>query len=404
MSLLDLLTNPQRSLSVAELTIQIRELLEVEFFDIWVEGEVSNFKRHNSGHWYFTLKDKEAQIRCAAFRNHNLYIRFRPEDGLKIRARGRISVYDQRGEYQFLINTIEPVGKGSLQLAYEQLKEQLLSEGLFDEERKRPLPYLPRCIGVVTSPQGAVVHDILHVLGRRNRTVNVLIYPVRVQGDGAAIEIADAITYFNTCQDVDLLIVGRGGGSIEDLWSFNEECVARAIFNSRIPVISAVGHETDFTIADLVADCRAPTPSAAAEMAIIHKEELKAQMEGYREAMVSSFQYALLKKRNQLMELQAHRGFGTLPALLHSYSQQLDNMNYRMKISMSRQIEQATTRLSRSAGMLHAMSPLAVLSRGYALVRDGHGEIIKQANQIAPGDKVHVQLAEGEMTCIRDLE
>jgi exodeoxyribonuclease VII large subunit len=404
MSLLDLLVSEQSALSVAELTSRIRELLEVEFFDLWVEGEVSNFKRYNSGHWYFTLKDKDAQIRCCAFKNHNIYIRFQPEDGLKVRLRGRISVYDQRGEYQLLVNTIEPVGRGALQLAYEQLKARLLAEGLFDEERKRELPRLPSSIGVITSPQGAVIHDILQVLGRRNNTVNVVIYPVRVQGEGAASEISEAITYFNTRDDIDLLIVGRGGGSIEDLWPFNEEPVARAIYNCRVPVISAVGHETDFTIADFVSDCRAPTPSAAAEMAAINKGELSACVSGLRESLNSAFEYHLLRLRNRLFALQTARSLQTIPTLLQRSSQQLDNLNYRLETAFNSELDLARNRFGLSAGKLHALSPLAVLSRGYALVWNGQGGLVKKASEVAPGDKVRIQLAEGEMTCIKDLE
>lgn len=449
MSLLDILGGEQQVLSVAELTAQIRERLEIEFFDLWVEGEVSNFKRHASGHWYFTIKDAQAQLRCAAFRNHNLYIRFRPQDGVKVRVRGYVSVYEARGEYQFLVNSIEPVGKGALQLAFQQLKNQLRAEGLFDEERKRPLPRLPRRVGIVTSPSGAAIRDILQVLGRRNRAVQILIYPARVQGIGAGEEIAEAISYFNRRGDVDVLIVGRGGGSIEDLWPFNEECVARAIFASRVPIISAVGHESDFTIADFVADLRAPTPSAAAELVAPRTEELQAIIAGYRDALVSEFQYRILEQRNRLATLRARRGFELVPAQLRRYGQQLDGLNRRLEnawqsslrarreqlsISLLRMTslspgaailkeqnrlqmltarlnnayqlrgERALERLRRAAGKLHALSPLAVLARGYALVFDAHGKLVKDVQTVAPGDKVRVRLAEGEMNCIKDLE
>ncbi len=449
MSLLDLLMSGKRAISVAELTAQIRNLLEGEFCDIWVEGEVSNFKRHSSGHWYFTLKDEQAQLRCASFRNQNLYIRFRPQDGLKVRARGYISVYDPRGEYQLLVNSIEPVGKGALQLAFEQLKAQLMEEGLFDEEQKKPLPRLPLAIGIVTSPTGAAIQDILQILNRRNKTVDLLIYPVRVQGEGAAAEIAEAIAYLNESRNVDVIIVGRGGGSIEDLWPFNEECVARAIFASDIPIISAVGHETDFTIADFVADYRAPTPSAAAEIVVARAEEISALIESYRDALISAFQYQTLQRRNQLATLKASPGFDTMNLLMRRGRQQLDgstqrlersarlatrkqreklssiamrlarcdlksdilagrnqlqNLDARINLIGRRAISEAGDRLRLSVGKLHALSPLAVLARGYALVWDGQGKLVKESSQVSPGDKVRVKLAQGEMTCIKDLE
>ncbi|MEW6730866.1 MAG: exodeoxyribonuclease VII large subunit [Acidobacteriota bacterium] len=446
MSLLNLLTEETRAVTVGELTAQIALLLENEYFDIWVEGEVSNFKRHSSGHWYFTLKDERAQLRCAAFRNHNLYIRFRPADGIKVRVRGYISVYEPRGEYQLMVNSIEPVGKGALQLAYEQLKERLLAEGLFDEARKRPLPRLPKRVGVVTSPTGAAIRDILQVIGRRNQTVNVLIYPARVQGDGAADEIASGINYLSTQQGVDVLIVGRGGGSIEDLWAFNEESVARAIFASRVPVISAVGHEVDVTIADFVADCRAPTPSVAAELVTMHKDELSGLLTGYRDALVNAFQYQLLARRSQLVTLRTSRGFDNTVDLLRRHQQRVESLNRRLETSLKARLQdrredlstavlrlaegdvkslllvgrnrlqalearmngaladnlaQVGERFRLNVGKLQALSPLAVLSRGYALVRDTHGQLVKQATQVANGEQLQVRLAEGEITCVK---
>src|ERR1051325_5088234 len=267
LSFLEQLLKERRALSVSELTAEIKILVENRFVDVWVEGEISNFKRHSSGHWYFSLKDEGATLRCASFRMQNRLIRFTPEDGLSVRARGRLSLYEARGEYQLLVESLEPVGVGALQLAFEQLKRRLDADGLFDIGRKRELPILPRTIGVVTSPTGAALRDIIRVLTRRNEAVNILIAPARVQGEGAAEEIAAAIENLNRQPEVEVIIVGGGGGSIEDLWAFNEERVARAIHASRVPVISAVGHETDFTIADFVADLRASTPSAAAELA-----------------------------------------------------------------------------------------------------------------------------------------
>src|ERR1041385_5267795 len=241
-------------MTVSELTLRLRKIVEREFHDVYVEGEISNFHRHSSGHWYFSLKDDGASIRCASFRMQNRMIRFIPEDGLHVIARGRLSIYDARGEYQLVVENLEPVGAGALQLALEQLKKRLASDGLFEVTRKRPLPILPRCIGVVTSPTGAAIRDILRVLKRRNEAVSVLIAPVKVQGDGAASDIARGVRVLSARPEIDAIIVGRGGGSTEDLSSFNNEAVARAIYQSRVPVISAVGHETDFTIADLVAD------------------------------------------------------------------------------------------------------------------------------------------------------
>src|SRR6266542_1598480 len=260
----------------SELTAEIKRTLEDRYREIWVQGEISNFKHHSSGHMYFTVKDDQAQAKAACFRNTNRYLKFRPEDGLEVLIRGRISLYEARGDYQILVDYMMPVGLGSLQLAFDQLKEKLRREGLFEAARKRALPLLPQKIGIVTSPTGAAIRDILRILKRRNASLHVLVFPANVQGAGAANEIAAGVRYFNTRVDIDVILVGRGGGSIEDLWAFNEEVVARAIFQSQIPVISAVGHEIDFTISDFVADLRAPTPSAAAEMVSGAREDLRA--------------------------------------------------------------------------------------------------------------------------------
>src|SRR5579863_5086030 len=271
---------PQRKIfRVSELSREIRNRLERDFPDLWVTGEISNLRSAPSGHYYFTLKDQNAQLRAVCFRGQARYLKFKPEDGLSVIARGQLTIYEARGEYQLVVEFLEPAGLGALQLAFEQLKANLAGEGLFEAARKKPLPVLPRTIGVVTSPTGAVIRDILRVLKRRFRNMNVLLYPVKVQGEGAAKEISEGIEYFNRHTLVDVMIVARGGGSLEDLWAFNEEVVARAIASSKIPVISAVGHETDFTIADFVADLRAPTPSAAAELVIQAKSELLQQLD-----------------------------------------------------------------------------------------------------------------------------
>src|ERR1700758_3167425 len=294
----------RRTWKVSELTAHIRELLESALPDVWVEGEVSNCHAAQSGHCYFTLKDSKAQIRCVCFRDQMRGLKFKPEDGLHITVRGALSVYDARGEYQIYVTNIEPVGLGALQLAFEQLKKKLQAEGLFEQARKKPLPVLPRCIGVVTSPTGAAIRDILRVLKRRFPNAHVRLYPVKVQGDGAAKEIATAVNYFTRAKFADVLIVARGGGSLEDLWAFNEEVVARAIFASEIPVITGVGHEADFTIADFVADLRAPTPSAAAEVVVRSRHEFERHIAEHQRRLVQQIRYWFSELRHRVRDLQ----------------------------------------------------------------------------------------------------
>lgn len=449
MSLLELLINQPKAITVSELTTQIKDLIEAEFFDIVVEGEISNFKVHSSGHWYFVLKDNLAQLRCAAFRNQNIYIRPRPSDGIKAKLRGKISLYENRGDYQLIVSSIEPIGKGDLQKAFEQLQNRLLAEGLFDAIYKKPLPKFPLAIGVVTSPTGAAIQDILQVLYRRNKSINVSIYSAHVQGETAATEIAEGINYFNTRDDIDVLIVGRGGGSIEDLWPFNEEIVARAIFASRIPIISAVGHEIDFTISDFVADHRAPTPSVAAEIVAERQDELSNLVSYYEETLLNNLEYLLLNHRNKLANLQSQPGFDVLPKKLSQYQNKLTNLTHRLETAfqeqlslhqeevssltlrlantelkstlqqsqnqvqkltlqlqanLSKQLQKLTDQFHYNITKLQTLSPLAVLSRGYSLVWTTNNQLVKRPNQVAPGDKVRVQLSEGEMICIRDLE
>src|SRR5205085_963910 len=346
LTFLDQLLEARRPLSVSELTARIKILLEGEFIELWIEGEVSNYRRHTSGHWYFTLKDEGAMLRCASFRMQNRLIRFAPEDGLMVRAHGRLSLYEARGEYQLIVEFMEPVGVGALQLGFEQLKRRLAAEGLFDVERKRPLPLLPRCVGVVTSPTGAAVRDILRVIRRRNEAMNVLIAPARVQGEGAASEIARAIELLNAREEVDVIIVGRGGGSIEDLWCFNEEAVARAIFNSRAPIISAVGHETDFTIADFVADLRASTPSVAAEIVTTARDEISARLLGLKEDMTTTMRYRLLELRNRVQELQSSRAFDDVHHQVRHAAQGFDEAVYAMETALRQRLKQQRTRLT----------------------------------------------------------
>jgi exodeoxyribonuclease VII large subunit len=438
-----------RVYSVSELNESIKEVLETEFFTLHLQGEISNYKRHTSGHWYFTLKDAESQLRAVFFRQWNRLLRFEPENGLEVRVRGRLSVYEPRGEYQIVVETVEPVGVGTLQLAFQQQVKRLSQEGLFDEARKRPLPPYPRWIGIVTSPVGAVLRDILQVLQRRNPTINVLIAPVRVQGNGAAGEIADAIRLLNkhakkTGCPLDVLIVGRGGGSMEDLWAFNEEQVARAIFVSEIPVISAVGHETDFTIADFVADLRVPTPSAAAELVATESSQIIARVSGLSENLQRAMTYYLLRRRNQLRQLIERRGFTDTSRLvidLAAHRRELEDRaaaalkeNFRranwrlldlqrrltgtdfrapillnqtklnaslqrLERALQRRIERESRKLAIAASKLDALSPLSVLGRGYALVKNESGKLVTRAAQLTPGQKVQIRFEDGETGC-----
>jgi exodeoxyribonuclease VII large subunit len=446
-SIYEKLQQKRRALSVSELTAQIKILLEGRLIDVLVEGEVSNFRRHSSGHWYFTLKDEAAMIKCACYRTQNRLIRFTPTDGLTVRARGRLSVYETRGEYQLAVDFLEPSGIGALQLAFEQLKAKLEAEGLFDSGRKRGLPLLPRCIGVVTSPTGAAVRDILRTIKRRNDGISLLIAPVRVQGDGAAGDIVEAIALLNSLTEVDVIIVGRGGGSIEDLWCFNEEKVARAIFNSRVPVISAVGHETDFTIADFVADMRASTPSGAAELVAVARQDMCARVSGMSERMAASMRYRLLELSRKLSRLRSSRAIDLMPVVVRNMSRRIDDSVYAMESAVRKSLRkrrdglgalslrlrdadvraamarhnnalsllnarlagaiqaasaQGRERLSLAAGKLQSMSPLAVLGRGYAIAFDRKGRIIKHPLDVVRGDLVRVRVADGEMDCTKN--
>ncbi|HTR47601.1 MAG TPA: exodeoxyribonuclease VII large subunit [Verrucomicrobiae bacterium] len=350
-SLFDL--TPERHIwKVSELTEQISALLEGAFRDVWIEGEVSNYHAAQSGHLYFTLKDARSQIRCVCFRDQVRGLKFRPEDGLQITVRGSLGVYEPRGEYQVYVSYIEPMGLGALQLAFEQLKQKLEAEGLFDEERKKPLPILPRCIGIVTSPTGAAIRDILRVLKRRFANVRVQLYPVKVQGEGAAGEVAAALKYFNREKIADVLIVARGGGSLEDLWAFNEEVVARAIAASDIPVITGIGHETDFTIADFVADLRAPTPSAAAEIVVRSRQEFESHIQAAFRDLVKEMRYLLSERRHRMRDLQSHRGFRQVELLVRRRHQQMDEFSAALGASLRRQLASAQQRLATGSAQI----------------------------------------------------
>jgi exodeoxyribonuclease VII large subunit len=346
---------PERRVwTVSELTQRIRDLLESEFYDQWIEGEVSNCHVAQSGHLYFTLKDAKAQIRCVCFRDQARILKFRPEDGLHVTVRGSISVYESRGEYQIYVTNIEPVGLGALQLAFEQLKKRLQAEGLFDPERKKPLPVLPARIGLITSPRGAAVRDILNVLRRRFPNLRVLLYPVRVQGDGAAADIVHAMRYFNRTRSVEVMILARGGGSLEDLWAFNEEVVARAIGDSVIPIITGVGHEADFTIADFVADMRAPTPSAAAEIVVRMRQDFERHIGEHQRQLAQRIRYFLLERRHQIRDLEVHRGFRRIEDLVRRRRQQVDELSFQLAERLQGRLEQARQRLRLSGARIES--------------------------------------------------
>jgi len=432
-------------LTVSDVSERIKIVLEDTFFDIWVEGEISNLRTPSSGHSYLTLKDEQSQIRAVLFKMQRRYLRFDPKDGMLVIARGRISLYEPRGEYQLVIDYMEPKGIGALQIAFEQLKARLAQAGLFDPSRKRLLPALPRCIGIVTSPTGAVIHDMLQILRRRFTNLHVCIYPVRVQGDGAAQEISCGIEVLNRYPGIDVIIVARGGGSLEDLWAFNEETVVQAIYASNIPVISAVGHEIDYTIADFVADVRAPTPSAAAELVIRNKLELHAELQVMTQRLQRAIQHRLEALRLRLEVCQQRRVLKDPWAPLRTLEQRLDEINARLGRSIhgclrasqealergeaaithlsplrqlsflrqrldalaqrllmaeARHVRQGREELERLSGTLQALSPLAVLARGYSICRQHTtGQVVREAHTVVPGMHVDVMLWQGALQC-----
>lgn len=381
--------------TVRELTRQIRTLIESRFPAIWVEGEISGFKHHHSGHIYFNLKDSEAVIKAAFFSRFNRNLKFDLKDGLEVLCSGKISVYEPRGDYQLYVEKIEPKGLGALQLAFLQLKEKLSKEGLFDPAHKRPIPRFPRTVGVVTSPTGAAIRDILHVVNRRFRGTNVLLNPVRVQGEGAAEEIARAIDEMNRFDDIDVLIVGRGGGSLEDLWAFNEEPVARAVFHSRIPVISAVGHEIDWTLCDGVADLRAPTPSAAAEIVVQSREDLEVRLGDFAVRLRNAVRNILEAGRETLRELQESYAFRQPLQLINQQAQRLDELLRQFQNYLKNLVREKEQLFQNWVGRLESLSPLAILGRGYSLTFDAKGTLLKDARQVRPGERIQTRLHHG---------
>jgi exodeoxyribonuclease VII large subunit len=430
---------------VRELVQHVCEQVEQEYGDIWVEGEISNCRPAPSGHLYFTLKDADAQLPVVLFRRQSLLLRFKPEDGLHVLVRGRVSVYAQRGQLQLVGEAIEPVGAGSLQLAFEQLKDRLKAEGLFESARKKPLPAFPRSIGIVTSPTGAVIRDFLNIAGRRHAGLNVILCAAAVQGEHAAGEIESAISLLNASGMVDVIVIARGGGSLEDLSAFNTERVARAIVASSTPVVSAIGHETDFTIADFVADFRAPTPSAAAELITEAQHRVAERVEILSNRIERAARFQLLHSRQLLDAIPLDRAERRVTASLHRAGQRMDDLGFRMESSVSELIRTrgrhvadltadvlhheprqmlartqerlavGTTRLERSLertlrrwaarldaldARLRSLSPLAVLERGYALAMNADGHVIRSAHQVARGDRVRTRLHDGEFTSL----
>lgn len=389
----------QRVISVSALVNLLQDLVEENFVEVLVQGELVSISRPASGHYYFTLKDAKSQLRCAMFRSHARALRFQPEQGLEVICRCRVSIYPQRGDLQLIVEGMEPVGVGSQQLALEQLKEKLAKEGLFDAQRKLPLPEFPTTIGVVTSATGAVIHDILTVLRRRSTGIKVLLCPVRVQGEGAAAEISTAISDLNREGSSEVLIVGRGGGSREDLWAFNEEAVARAIAASAIPIISAVGHEVDISIADLVADLRAPTPSAAAELVVKNRLDLECHLDQLLLRLGQQMRSRLELLQNRLQGLEK-RLKAPLEQLRFERIQ-FRQLSSRLEQAMAGILGEHQKRLAILAGQLDALSPLAVLNRGYAIVRNvKSGRVLIDSQQVVPGDLLTVHLAKGELTAV----
>jgi exodeoxyribonuclease VII large subunit len=381
-------------ITITELTRQIKYSLESSFPRVWVEGEISNFKHHTSGHLYFTLKDEGAQLSAVMWRSRVSYLSFQPEDGMKVTARGSITVYPPRGNYQLDVEQIQPLGLGDLQRAFERLKQKLDAEGLFDAEHKKPIPEFPERIGLVTSETGAALQDIRSVLSRRQPSAEVILAPVRVQGAGAAEEIADAIKDMNQFGDIDVLIIGRGGGSLEDLWAFNEEIVARAIYASKIPIISAVGHEIDFSIADFVADLRAPTPSAAAELAVRDRTELLEDIGNLCYTMRDALDNQLAGLRDRTASVVRSYSFNRPKDLVREFSQRVDELERSLGISFAHVTRIVQQKYKSLRQQLQALNPAGVLKRGYAMVRR-EGRIVPRAALLDDGDEAEIQFHDG---------
>jgi exodeoxyribonuclease VII large subunit len=432
----------RRIWTVKDLMAAVRSAVEREYTDVFVEGEITNYRPAASGHLYFTLKEDGAQMRVVMFRSQARLLKFKPADGMAVIARGRVTVYEPRGELQLSAEYLEPRGAGALQIAFEQLKQKLSAEGLFDAARKKPIPALPRSIGVVTSPRGAAIRDIVNILQRRHRGLNVLIYPAQVQGETAPAEVSAGIRYFNRARNVEVIVVARGGGSMEDLAAFNDEGLARAAAASHLPLISAIGHETDFTILDFVADLRAPTPSAAAELVIESQEQLDERVRTLRQRLARAARYQVLMAKQRLTQLAQHGAFARMTELVGRRQQRLDELLFRLAaaqrkllqayrgrlevaaaglrhhdirrtlVAMRRDVETRTSALAAAArsglvrrrapweglhGRLQALSPLNILERGYALVFDQQGNLVKDADQVKPGQDIRARVSRGSI-------
>jgi len=388
----------EKFFTVSEITRGIRTSLEHKFSNISVLGEISNVRKPGSGHVYLTLKDKNSQLQAVVFRNTASRIKFELKDGMEVISFGSITVYEARGQYQLIINKIEPKGIGALQLAFQQLKEKLEKEGLFDRAHKKTIPLIPQKIGIVTSPTGAAIKDILNIIDRRFANIEILIYPVKVQGEGAAQEIAEAITELNNYSDIDVIITGRGGGSLEDLWAFNEEIVARSIYNSRIPIISAVGHEIDITIADLVADKRALTPSEAGELVVPRKDLLIEKIEKFKARLLQSLTGKLRLSKEKLVRIANSYAMRQPFDRLNRWQQRLDEFAQRLNLNITHALNTEREKLSGIAGKLESLSPLNVLKRGYTITtRLEDNKSLRDIKDLSKGDKVKTNLSKGSI-------
>lgn len=391
------------ALTVSQLNLYIKSLLDGDprLGNVFVVGEISNFTNHyRSGHFYFSMKDSRCTVKCVMFAGRASRVRFHPEDGMRVLVRGRVSVYEAGGQYQLYVEDMQPDGVGALNLAFEQLKKKLAGEGLFDARRKKTLPRFPSKVGVITSPTGAAVRDIEHILGRRFPLSQVVLCPVLVQGEEAPAQIIEAIRRFNTLDAADVLIVGRGGGSMEDLWAFNDEGVAQAVAASRIPIISAVGHETDFTICDFVADLRAPTPSAAAELAVPDQEEIKTQIRSYQKKMGYTVNTILHRSELRLQRLMQNRELRNPQEVIEKHRMYLDEIQERLSRLSSDRLSHEQKRFVELMAKLDALNPMKVLSRGYAVVQDSQGKIIRSIKETEAGQNLDIQISDGRLDCI----
>ncbi len=398
MSTLSYVPEGVKVLTISELTREVKGLIEDGFPSVWVAGEVSNLSRPSSGHVYLTLKDADSQLRTVIWRSNVLRVRFDLRDGLEVIVHGRVSVYPARGEYQLVGEEVYPKGLGAADLALRQLKEKLSKLGYFSAERKRPLPRFPRRVALVTSPSGAAVRDMLEILGRRWPAIEVWICPVPVQGDGAAEKIAAAIQLVNRCQEIEVMVIGRGGGSVEDLWAFNAECVAHAIFRSRIPVVSAVGHEIDLTIADLVADCRALTPSEAAERIVPHCEELREGLRAVEAQLRNLLVQRLALTKTRLDDLAQRRSFRMPLERVREHERRLDDSAGRLQRALRQRLVQMRERLEAQTARLESLSPLNVLGRGYSLTRrEADQVVVRRPDQVRPGERLVTDIQRGRI-------